>query len=51
MPSFYRFRSTEALLYKRQELERDEIYFSPPEQLNDPIEGFKDLLRSSDICA
>ena len=39
----YRFRSTEALLERFQELRNQEIYFAPPEDLNDPMEGFKDI--------
>ncbi len=38
---FYRFRSTNALLDGWQELEKQEIYFAPPDDLNDPMEGFK----------
>ena len=45
---FYRFRPTDALLDKFQELERQEIYFAPPKELNDPLEGFKDLVWSGD---
>lgn len=46
--NFYRFRSTEALLGEHQELERQEIYFASPKDLNDPLEGFKDLVWSGD---
>lgn len=48
MRSFYRFRSVDALLGEWKELEQQEIYFSPPEQLNDPLEGFKDLFWRGD---
>lgn len=48
MPFFYRFRSLDALLGDHQELEKQEIYFSPPEQLNDPMEGYKDLVWRGD---
>ncbi|MHB1564475.1 MAG: DUF2971 domain-containing protein [Leptospirillum sp.] len=48
MPFFYRFRSLDALLGEHQELEKQEIYFSPPEQLNDPMEGYKDLVWQGD---
>src|ERR1700733_64268 len=48
MPSFYRFRSLDALLGERQELEKQEIYFAAPEQLNDPMEGYKDLIWTGD---
>lgn len=47
-PFFYRFRSLDALLGNRQELEKQEIYFSPPEQLNDPMEGYKDFVWQGD---
>src|ERR1035441_10982817 len=45
---FYRFRPTDALLDRFQELERQEIYFASPKELNDPLEGFKDLVWSGD---
>ena len=45
---FYRFRPVDALLDRFQELERQEIYFAPPKELNDPLEGFKDLVWSGD---
>ncbi|MFL9908918.1 DUF2971 domain-containing protein [Paraburkholderia sp. RL17-337-BIB-A] len=44
----YRFRSTHALLDGFNELEAQEIYFSPPEHLNDPLEGFKDIFWRGD---
>jgi len=44
----FRFRSTDALLGSRAELERQEIYFAPPKQLNDPLEGYKDLFWRGD---
>jgi len=44
----YRFRSTASLLGKHQELKNQEIYCSPLEDLNDPMEGFKDLIWSGD---
>lgn len=43
----YRFRSTGMLLGKR-ELQLQKIYFCPPDQLNDPIEGFKDIFWIGD---
>jgi hypothetical protein len=46
--NFYRFRPSDALLEKFQELERQEIYFASPWALNDPLEGFKDLVWSGD---
>jgi hypothetical protein len=46
--SLYRFRSIDALLNKRAELESQEIYFASPGELNDPMEGFKDLFWQGD---
>ena len=45
----YRFRSIDALLGKRAELEKQEIYFAPPKQLNDPVEGYKDMFWKGDV--
>ncbi|SCB31632.1 DUF2971 domain-containing protein [Cupriavidus alkaliphilus] len=44
----YRFRSTHALLDGFRELENQEIYFCPPEGLNDPLEGFKHIFWRGD---
>ena len=45
----YRFRSTDKLLgEKYQELEKQEIYFASPEELNDPLEGFTNLSWTGD---
>jgi len=53
----YRFRSADRLLGKDAtetkaaepgELEKLEIYFAPPEQLNDPLEGFREIYWSGD---
>ncbi len=46
----YRIRSLEKLLWKG-ELENDQIYFCPVEDLNDPVEGYKDLLWRGDHVA
>ena len=46
--NFYRFRASDALLDRFQELERQEIYFARPDELNDPLEGFKDIVWSGD---
>ena len=49
MTEFFRFRSIEQLLGdKYQELERQTIYFASPEELNDPMEGFRDIVWSGD---
>lgn len=52
---FYRFRSVKALLGpygtalgQFDELERQEIYFAKPSELNDPMEGFKNLIWQGD---
>lgn len=45
----YRFRGIEYLLgEKYQELERQSIYFASPDQLNDPMEGFRDIVWKGD---
>ena len=45
----YRFRSMEYLLGdKYQELEKQAIYFASPDQLNDPMEGFRDIVWRGD---
>ncbi len=46
--TFYRFRSIDALLDKYQELESQTIYFASPDQLNDPMEGFRDIVWRGD---
>ena len=33
------------------ELEKQTIYFAPPEQLNDPMEGYRDIYWSGDLVA
>lgn len=49
MKTFYRFRSIDNLLgEKYNELENQSIYFTSPNQLNDPMEGFKDLVFNGD---
>ena len=45
----YRFRSMEYLLGDEyQELERQTIYFASPDELNDPMEGFQDIIWRGD---
>ena len=49
MSEIYRFRSTRQLLEKPyRELQRQSVYFASPEQLNDPMEGFRDIVWSGD---
>jgi hypothetical protein len=45
----YRFRSAKALLGDFQELDKQEIFFSSLDQLNDPMEGYKDVFWSGDV--
>ncbi|WP_321392774.1 DUF2971 domain-containing protein [uncultured Desulfuromusa sp.] len=45
---FYRFRPISKLLGKN-ELEEQIIYFAPPDQLNDPMEGYRDIYWSGDV--
>lgn len=44
----YRFRSVKQLLDGFNELEAQQLYFCPPGDLNDPVEGFKDLFWLGD---
>lgn len=44
----YRFRSMEYLLGKFQELENQTIYFASPDELNDPMEGLRDIVWCGD---
>ena len=46
--AIYRFRSTENLLDKFHELENQEIYFASPAELNDPMEGYRDIFWRGD---
>lgn len=44
----YRYRPIKAALDDFHELENQEIYFSTPAELNDPLERFKDMFWSGD---
>jgi len=44
----YRIRPLNALLDKHHELERQEIFFAEPTQLNDPMEGLRDVFWQGD---
>ncbi|MNK83950.1 hypothetical protein D3C87_1037870 [compost metagenome] len=44
----YRFRTADSLLGRFNELEKQEIYFASPKELNDPMEGFKDIFWKGD---
>jgi Protein of unknown function (DUF2971) len=48
IPHLYRFRPADAVLDKYEELANQQIYFSPPEELNDPMEGYKDVFWLGD---
>ena len=45
----YRFRKIENLLGEREELVKQEIYFSDIASLNDPMEGFREYFWSGDL--
>jgi hypothetical protein len=45
---FYRYRPIKAVLDEFHELDNQEIYFSTTNELNDPIEGYKDLFWLGD---
>ncbi|WP_049709400.1 hypothetical protein [Pseudomonas trivialis] len=45
---FYRFRPINRLISDFKELENQSIYFASPSQLNDPMEGFRDLVWNGD---
>ena len=44
----YRIRSTKHLLGEYQELRHQQIYFAEPSELNDPMEGFRDIVWRGD---
>lgn len=44
----YRFRTVDNLLGTRQELQKQQIYFASPDQLNDPLEGHINLYWKGD---
>ena len=44
---FYKYRSAEKLL-KYKELERQEIFFATPKELNDPMEAYKTIVFKGD---
>ena len=48
MAEFFRFRSIDSLLGKHQELEEQTIYFASPDELNDPMEGLRDIVWNGD---
>lgn len=46
--AIFRYRSIDALLGEREELERQTVYFAPPEYLNDPMEGLRQVYWRGD---
>ena len=49
MAEYYRFRCIERLVGgEHPELEQQTIYFASPEQLNDPMEGLRDIVWQGD---
>ena len=48
MAEFYRFRSIDSLLGEHKELEEQTIYFASAEELNDPMEGLRDIVWDGD---
>ena len=48
MAEFFRFRSIDVLLGKFQELEKKTIYFASPDELNDPMEGLRNIVWDGD---
>ena len=49
--NIYRLRSVKHLLGEHQELQKQEIYFAKPDELNDPMEGFRDIVWKGDEIA
>ena len=51
MERVYRFRSVDRLLGSSKELEKQEIYFASPSELNDPTEGLRPIVWRGDTIA
>lgn len=49
MGKYYRFRSCGALLGEWKELETQTIFFAEPRSLNDPMEGYRDVIWNGDF--
>lgn len=45
---FYRFRKVDNLIGSRKELQKGYVYFSDPESLNDPMEGYREIVWEGD---
>lgn len=48
MENVYRFRPVDCLLDKYSELENQDLYLSAPSELNDPMEGYQDVVWQGD---
>ena len=48
MTEFFRFRSIDSLLGKHQELKDQTIFFASPDELNDPMEGLRNIVWNGD---
>lgn len=51
MERLFRLRKTESLLETHEELEKQEIFFASPDELNDPLEGFLNIFWQGDRIA
>lgn len=49
MNEVYRFRTIDNLFGDYNELEKQTIYFADPKQLNDPMEGYRDIYWKGDV--
>ena len=48
MPNVYRFRTIRQILRDYEELRRQTIYFAPQDELNDGLEGFREVYWAGD---
>ncbi len=48
MTEYYKFRSMDSLLGEKNELETQTIYFASADELNDPLEGVRDIVWYGD---
>ncbi|MEE7628084.1 DUF2971 domain-containing protein [Methylobacter sp. Wu8] len=51
MKRLYRLRTINSLLGEFDELQKQSIYFAEPNELNDPMEGFRDIFWNGDAIA
>ena len=48
MSEIYRFRTAKQILGQNQELEKQTVYFASPEELNDPMERYREFVWQGD---